>query len=103
MRLLCYVCKNGNMYMANNSSNFQYCRGMSIEGVLVSTTQQSFIDLSMQINGRGGLNCEAKVQVLVITLPLFFEVGRKKGGVTAWQYGIRRRPRGVPTLENYFW
>ena len=30
--------------------------------------------------GGGGLNCEAKAQVLIVTPPLFFqEVGRKKG------------------------
>ena len=67
-------CKNGNMYMANNSSILQYCHGMLISS---STTQQSFVDLSMQIS-RGGLNCEAKVQVLVVTPPLLFlEVGCK--------------------------
>ena len=48
------------------------------------TAQQSFIDLSTRIHGRGWLNCEAKVQVLVVTLPppppFFLEVGRKKGG-----------------------
>ena len=47
-----------------------------------STTQQSFVDLSTRIRGRGGLNCEAKAQVFIVTpSPLFFlEVGRKKGG-----------------------
>ena len=39
----------------------------------------------------GGLNCEAKAQVFVVTPlppPLFFlEVGHKMGGVTAGQYG----------------
>ena len=31
--------------------------------------------------GEGGLNCEAKAQVLVVTPPLFFvAVGRKGGG-----------------------
>ena len=46
-----------------------------------SASQLSFVDLSMRIHG-GELNCEAKVQVLIVTpSPLFFlEVGRKKGG-----------------------
>ena len=39
---------------------------------------------STQIRGRGGggLNCEAKAQVLVVTPPplFFLKVGRKKGG-----------------------
>ena len=34
-----------------------------------STAQQSFVDLSTQIHGGGGLNCEAKAQVLIVTLP----------------------------------
>ena len=46
-----------------------------------SASQQSFIDLSTRIRGGGGLNCEAKAQVLVMPSPLFFlEVGCKKGG-----------------------
>ena len=32
--LLCFA-KNGNMYVANNSSILQYCHCMSIDGVLV--------------------------------------------------------------------
>ena len=45
-----------------------------------STALQSFVDLRTQIRGRGGLNCEVKVQVLIVTpSPLFFlELGRKK-------------------------
>ena len=45
----------------------------------------------------GGLNCAAKVQVLVVTPPpLFFpEVDRKKGGgVTAGQYGTKHAHAG---------
>ena len=46
-----------------------------------STAQQSFVDLSTRIHGRGeGLNCEAKAQVLVVTPLFFLEVGRKGGG-----------------------
>ena len=66
------------MYLANNSSILQYCHSMSIEGVLgfYRTTELSV----REFVGGGGLNCEAKVQVLVVTHPLFFlEVGRKRG------------------------
>ena len=59
-----------------------------------TTAQQCFVDLSTRICG-GGLNCEAKAQVLVVTPPslFFLEVGRKTGGgggggVTVGQYGI---------------
>ena len=51
-----------------------------------STTQQSFVDLSTRIHWRGGgLNCEAKAQVLIVTPPppppLFFPGSRsQKGG-----------------------
>ena len=72
-----------NMYVANNSSILQYCHGLSIEGVLVFYPLQS-----TRIRGRGGgLNCEAKAQVLVVTPPplFFLKVGRKRGGVTAGQ------------------
>ena len=39
--------------------------------------------------GGGGLNCEAKAQVLVVTPPppLFPESRSQRGGVTAEQYG----------------
>ena len=71
-------CKNGNMYVANNSSILQYCHGMSIEGVLVfyHTIQ------STRIRGRGGLTARRKRKSsLLRPPPLFFlEVGRKKGG-----------------------
>ena len=45
--------------------------------------------------GVGGLECEAKAQVFVVTpSPLFFlEVGHKKGGVTVGQYGTYIRAR----------
>ena len=39
-----------NVYVANNSSILQYCHGMSIEGVLVSSTALQ----STRIRGRGG-------------------------------------------------
>ena len=41
------------------------------------------------VEGGGGLNCEAKAQVFVVTPPppFFLKVGRKGGGVTAGQYG----------------
>ena len=49
-----------------------------------STAQQSFVDLNTRIGerGGGGLNCEAKAQVLVVTPPplFFLKVGHKKGG-----------------------
>ena len=78
--LLCFA-KNGNMYVANNSSILQYCHGMSIEGVLVfyRTTEYA----NSWEGGGVGLNCEAKAQVLVVTPPpplFFLEVCRKKGG-----------------------
>ena len=73
VRLLCYVNKNGNMYMANNSSNFQYCRGMSIEEFSsLPHNRASLISVRKLMGGGGGLNCEAKAQVLVITLPPLF-------------------------------
>ena len=49
----------------------------------LATTQLSFVDLSMQIRGRGGggLNCEAKAQVLVVIPPPLFPGSRlQKGG-----------------------
>ena len=77
-----------NMYVANNSSILQYCHGMSIEGVLVfyRTTEYA----NSWKGGGGGLNCEAKAQVLIVTPPplFFLKVGRKRGGVTAGQYGM---------------
>ena len=74
-----------NMYMANNSSILQYCHGMSIEGVLVFYRTTEYAN---SWKG-GGLNCEAKAQVLVVTPPpLFPESRSQKGGVTAGQYGM---------------
>ena len=68
------------MYVANNSSILQYCHGMSIEGVLVFYRTTEYVN-SLEGGGGGGLNCDVKAQVLVVTPPLFFlEVGRKKGG-----------------------
>ena len=54
---------------------------MSIEGVLVSSTALQSSEF-VEGGGGGGLNCEAKAQVLVVTpRPLFFlKVGRKRGG-----------------------
>ena len=52
--------------------------------------------ISMQIRGRGGLNSEAKAQILVVTPPpppLFPGSRSQKGGVTAGQYGIHSRIR----------
>ena len=62
---------------------------MSIKRVLIFYHTTELVHLSTQICWRGGLNCEAKVQVIVVTpsLLFFLEVGRKKGGVTAGQYG----------------
>ena len=59
---------------------------MSIEGVLVFYRT---IEYANSWKGGGGLNCEARVQVLVVTPPslFFLKVGRKRGGVTAGQYG----------------
>ena len=77
-----------NMYVANNSSILQYCHGMSIEGVLVFYRTTEYAN---SWEG-GGLNGEAKAQVLVVTPPplFFLKVGRKRGGgVTAGQYGTR--------------
>ena len=67
-----------NMYVANNSSILQYCHGMSIEGVLVFYRTTEYAN---SWKG-GGLNCEAKAQVLVVTPPplFFLKVGRKRGG-----------------------
>ena len=71
------------MYMANNSSILQYCRGMLIEGVLVFYRTTEYATL-WEGGGGGGLNCEAKAQVLVVTPPppplFFLKVGCKKGG-----------------------
>ena len=72
-----------NMYVANNSSILQYCHGMSIEGVLVFYRTTGYANL---VGGGGGLNCEAKAQVLVVTPPpppLFPEstCRSQKGGV----------------------
>ena len=54
------------------------CRSKELSS---STAQQSFVDLSMQIRGRGGLNCEAKAQVLVVTPPPLFPGSKlQKGG-----------------------
>ena len=68
-----------NMYVANNSSILQYCHGMSIEGVLVFYRTTEYAN---SWKGGGGLNCEAKAQVLVVTPPplFFLKVGRKRGG-----------------------
>ena len=77
-----------NMYVANDSSILQYCHGMSIEGVLVYYRTTEYAN-SWE---RGGLNCEAKAQVLVVTPPppLFPESrSQKGGGVTAGQYGMQ--------------
>ena len=70
-----------NMYVANNSSILQYCHGMSIEGVLVFYRTIEYAN-SWRGGGGGGLNCEAKAQVLVVTPPplFFLKVGRKRGG-----------------------
>ena len=67
-----------NMYVANDSSILQYCHGMSIEGVLVFYRTTEYAN---SWKG-GGLNCEAKAQVLVVTPPplFFLKVGRKRGG-----------------------
>ena len=42
------------------------------------------------LSGRGGgRNCKAEMQYSLLCPPLFFlEVGRKKGDVTASEYGI---------------
>ena len=66
-----------NMYVANNSSILQYCHGMSIEGVLVFYRTIEYAN-----SWEGGLNCEAKAEVLVITPPppLFPESRSQKGG-----------------------
>ena len=66
------------MYVANNSSILQYCHGMSIEGVLVFYRTTEYAN---SWKG-GGLNCEAKAQVLVVTPPppLFPESRSQKGG-----------------------
>ena len=58
-----------NMYVANNSFILQYCHGMSIEGVLVFYCTTEYANL---VGGGGGLNCEAKAQVLVVTPPPSF-------------------------------
>ena len=53
---------------------------MSIEGVLVFYRTTEYAN---SWEGGGGLNCEAKAQVLVVTPPpplFFLKVGRKKGG-----------------------
>ena len=103
MRLLAMFCKkNGNMYVANNSSILQYCHGMPIEGVKFSssTTQQSFVDLSTRNCGRGGgLTARRKRKLSLLRPPslFFMEVGRKrgeeKGGSTVYlktfTHGIR--------------
>ena len=70
-----------NMYVANNSSILQYCHGMSIEGVLVFYRTTEYANL-WKGGGGGGLSCEAKAQVLVVTPPplFFLKVGRKRGG-----------------------
>ena len=48
---------------------------------LPSTAQQSFVHLSTRIRGGGGLNCEAKALVLVVTPPPLFPGSRsQKGG-----------------------
>ena len=57
-----------NMYVANNSSILQYYHGMSIEGVLVFYHTTEYANLV----GGGGVNCEAKAQVLVVTPPPSF-------------------------------
>ena len=61
------------MYVDDNSSILQYCHGRSIEGVLIfyRTTE---LRLSQYVNlwEGGGLNCEAKAQVLVVTPPPSF-------------------------------
>ena len=64
------------MYVAFSTATA--CRSKEFSS---SASQQSFVDLSTRIRG-GGLNCEAKAQVLIVMpSPLFFlEVGRKKGG-----------------------
>ena len=63
------------MYVANNSSILQYCRGMSIEGVLIFYRTTEYAN-----SWEGGLNCEAKAQVLVVTPPSFPESRSQKGG-----------------------
>ena len=74
-----------NMYVANNSSILQYCHGMSIEGVLVFYRTTEYANLV----GGGGLAARRKRKSSLLCPPLFFlKVGRKRGGVTAGQYGI---------------
>ena len=69
------------MYVANNFSILQYCHGMSIEGVLgfYRTTELQYAN-----SWEGGLNCEAKAQVLIVTPPppsfSWRYVGLKRGG-----------------------
>ena len=52
---------------------------MSIEGVLVFYRTTEYAN---SWDGGGGLNCEAKAQVLIVTPPplFFLKVGRKRGG-----------------------
>ena len=65
-----------NMYVANNSTILQYCHGMSIEGVLVFYCTTEYAN-----SWEGGVNCEVKAQVLVVTPPpLFPESRSQKGG-----------------------
>ena len=87
-----------------NNSILQYYHGMLIEGVLLfyHTIEIQYANTS---EGGGGLNCEAKVQVLIVTLPLPLLSGnrsQKGGGVTAGQYATKKREGAgrVRALDN---
>ena len=62
--------------MDNNSSFLQYYTACQSKEFSSSTAQQSFVNHSYTNALEGGVNGEAKAQVLVVTPPLYFlEVG----------------------------
>ena len=76
------------MYVANNFSILQYCHGMSIEGVLNFYRITALHCANSWEGVREGLTARQKCKSSLLRhLLLFLEVGRKRGGVTAGQYG----------------
>ena len=65
--------KNGDMYVANNSSILQYCHGMSIEGVLVFYLHNRALLISVrEFVGGGGLTARRKCKSSLLCPPPSF-------------------------------
>ena len=83
-RLPCYVamfCKKWQLYVTNNSFILQSCHEPRHRSSRLLPHNRALL-ISVRNSWEGGLNCDAKVQVLVVTPShlFFLEVGYKKGG-----------------------